>query len=98
MSGPPAAGGSAVAMSGPPGAGGSAGAISGPPQLGECGGHFWAPAAEDPKDPNGCPRTVRPRTTGLPARLNALRLLQGLLEQVERPAPRVLRGGLVVDV
>jgi hypothetical protein len=26
-------------------------------QLGECGGHIWAPAAEEPEEVNGCPQT-----------------------------------------
>jgi hypothetical protein len=24
-------------------------------KLGECGGHFWAPAYEEPKELDGCP-------------------------------------------
>jgi hypothetical protein len=29
-------------------------------ELGECGGHFWAPALEEPEELDGSPR--RPRT------------------------------------
>jgi len=25
-------------------------------ELGECGGHFWAPAFEEPEELDGCPR------------------------------------------
>ena len=74
---------------------GSAGAISGPPQLkslkketavrrlGECGGHFWAPAAEEPEERNGRPPTA-PRLVEEHPRVDVEHLAGDAVRSAER--------------